>query len=106
MGILPACPKSRVRTARLSRRIGKDAQDRVLGYSQSSLRDWSVTPKPPQDSRPGLLSAVPSGLSSGPTGSHADSKAIQAEYGAARLKLCADTSMSFVQPGKPCPSFR
>ena len=47
-----------------SRRIGEEAQDRVLGYSQPSpstssgqaLRDWSVMPKHTQDSRPGLLS--------------------------------------------------
>ena len=62
-----------------SRRIGEDAQDLVLGYSQPSLRDWSMVLDVTQDSRPGLLSAVPSGLSSGPTGSHADSKALKAE---------------------------
>src|ERR1700678_2552714 len=49
-----------------SRRIVKDAQDCILGYSQSSLRDWSVVSNPTQDSRPGLLSTVPSGLSSEP----------------------------------------
>jgi hypothetical protein len=54
----------------------KDAQERVLGYSQPSLRDWRNA-KSTQDSRPGLLSAtfVPAGLSSGPTGSHAAPKA-------------------------------
>jgi len=56
-----------------SRRIGEDAQDPVLGYSQPSLRDWSMVLDVTQDSRPGLLSAVPSGLSSGPANSHAAS---------------------------------
>jgi hypothetical protein len=36
-------------------------------------RDCSVVSNPTQDSRPGLLSAVPAGLSSGPAGSHVDS---------------------------------
>jgi hypothetical protein len=39
-----------------------EAQDYILGYSQLSLRDWSVLSNPTQDSRPGLLSAVPAGL--------------------------------------------
>ena len=34
----------------------------VLGHSQSSLRDWSRWECVPEDRRPGLLSAVPSGL--------------------------------------------
>jgi hypothetical protein len=46
--------------------IGEDAQDCILGYSQPSLRDWSVVSNPTQDSRPGLLSAVPTGLNSEP----------------------------------------
>jgi hypothetical protein len=46
------------------RRISQDAQDCILGYSQPSLRDCSMVSNPTQDSRPGLLSAVPSGLSS------------------------------------------
>jgi hypothetical protein len=45
-----------------SRRIAEDAQDYILGYSQPSLRDWSVISNPTQDSRPGLLSVVPTGL--------------------------------------------
>jgi hypothetical protein len=40
-----------------------ETQDSVLGNSQSSLRDWQSSPYPTQDCRPGLLSAVPAGLS-------------------------------------------
>jgi hypothetical protein len=44
------------------RGIGDDAQDYILGNSQPSLRDWSVMSNATQDSRPGLQSAVPTGL--------------------------------------------
>jgi hypothetical protein len=57
--------EGRMTTNQESRRIGKDAQDCILGYSQPSLRDWSVASNPTQDLRPGLLSAVPAGLHTG-----------------------------------------
>src|SRR6202522_1417220 len=52
-------------------------------------RDCSGLSLSTQDSRPGLLSAVPAGLFSGPTGSHADSKALRhCILRAARLNPC------------------
>jgi len=40
----------------------KGAQDYILGHSQPSLAGLIIPANSTQDSRPGLLSAVPSGL--------------------------------------------
>ena len=42
--------------------LSTPTQDCVLGYSQPSLRDWLMFVNSYPGLRPGLLSAVPSGL--------------------------------------------
>jgi len=54
-----------------SRVPSAETQDYVLGYSQPSPSGLIRAVNPTQDSRPGLLSAVPSGLTPGSAGSHA-----------------------------------
>jgi hypothetical protein len=60
----------------ISQKLGRMPRTHVLGYSQPSLRDWSVVSNPTQDSRPGLLSAVPAGLNSEPAVSRRGYKAV------------------------------
>jgi hypothetical protein len=62
----------------------------VLGHSQPSLAGLFVVFMSTQDWRPGLLSAVPSGLEFGAGSSHADSKVLARPTCAARLKSGPD----------------
>jgi hypothetical protein len=78
--------------------IGEDAQDYILGYSQPSpstgsgqaLRDWSVVSNFTQDSRPGLLSVVPTGLNS-KAAAFTQLRALIRGVGKVRLESCPDS---------------
>ncbi len=100
--------------------LGGRAHSRSLGYARDDKVEGGGAPwhgwrwmdrEPTQDSRPGLLAAVPfdelprhagagragsSGLSFGPAGSHADSKGQRIlNRFTSRLKSCPDTKREF-----------